>query len=384
MLVSAAKIHNGIKWLPEGTVIDVADDGTIKAVLNDVTDNVQYYDGVICPGFVNAHCHLELSHLKGAVPEHTGLVPFVTQIVHKRDNYTEEQKVEARHTAFKQMQDNGIVAVGDIANTSDTLDLRVQNKMHFHSFVETYGFTPTPQKQFDYSMAVYHSFTAQEQEERTLRQSVVPHAPYSVSKQLFELVDTFEESTLLSIHNQETQGENEYYEDKAGSIVELKKTFNLDDSFFTPSGKSSLQTYLPWISSNHPVIFVHNTFTSFIDIEFAQDHLPNVYWCLCPNANLYIENTLPNIPMMMDNCDTICIGTDSLSSNHQLSVLAELQAIKKHYADIDWESLLRWATFNGAKALQMDGIIGSIELGKKCGLVHISSLDENAVIEVIA
>src|SRR5690606_9704465 len=120
---------------------------------------------------------------------------------------------------------------------------------------------------------------------------------------------------------------------------------------------------------SHPMLFVHNTYTTRADIEVAQTLLKNVYWCLCPNANMYIENTLPDITMLMQECDTICIGTDSLSSNHQLSVLAELQTIKRHYPAIEWEDLLRWGTFNGALALQMDNIVGSIEIGKEPGLL---------------
>ena len=384
MLVSATKIHDGKSWLPEGTVLDVADDGTINAILNGITDNVKHYEGVLCPGFVNAHCHLELSHMKGAVEEHTGLIPFLKQVALTRNNYTEEQKVEARHAAFKQMQENGIVAVGDICNTSDTLDLRVQNKMHFHSFVEALGFSPQPQKMFDFSMAVYHAFTAQEEETHILNQSIAPHAPYSVSKELFTLIDEFDKDALLTIHNQECEAEDEYYLQKTGGVTDLLQTVGIDDEFFEATGKSSLQSYLPHIKSNHSIVFVHNTFTSITDITFAQEQLEQAYWCLCPNANKYIENTLPNIPMMMDACDTICIGTDSLSSNHQLSLLSEIQTIKQHYVDIDWEDLLSWATYNGAKALQMDNKIGSIAVGKQCGLIYIDSLDSSTRVEVIA
>ena len=119
------------------------------------------------------------------------------------------------------------------------------------------------------------------------------------------------------------------------------------------------------------MIFVHNTFTTTTDIEVAQTLLKNVYWCLCPNANLYIENTLPDIAMLAKHGNTICIGTDSLASNHQLSILAELQAIKDHYPSIDWETLLRWGTFNGSLALQMNDIAGTIEPGKQPGLMHL-------------
>lgn len=386
MLLTATRIHDGRRWLKEGTVIELDDNGTIKVIYEaGISDNVTQYEGTICPGFINAHCHLELSHMLGAVPEHTGLVPFLQQVAQTRNNYTEEQKIEARHTAFKAMQDYGVVAVGDIANTSDTLDLRIQNKVHFHSFVEALGFTQTPQKQFDYATAVYHAFDAQAEEGKYLRQSIVPHAPYSVSQQLFSLIDTFDENMLLSIHNQECHAEDEYYLTGKGAMNDLFTAIGIDDSFFTPSGKTSLQTYLQWLSDSHPFIFVHNTYTNRADIEVAQTLLKNVYWCLCPNANKYIENTLPDIPMLVEECDNICIGTDSLSSNHQLSVLAELQTIKEHYPETDWETLLRWGTYNGALALQMDDAIGSIEAGKQPGLILIEGLDTTpSVKEVIA
>lgn len=385
MLLTGTHIHDGREWLPEGTIIEVGDDGKIKALHDKASkEAVTHYDGIICPGFINAHCHLELSHMKGAVPEHTGLVPFLKQVATTRNNYTEEQKIEARHEAFSKMQKNGIVAVGDIANTSDTLDLRVQSKIHFHSFVEALGFTESPQRQFDYAMAVYHAFEAQEQEDKILKQSIVPHAPYSVSQQLFSLIDKFDEYALLSIHNQECHAEDEYYLTKKGAMNDLFQSLGIDDAFFSPSGKTSIQTYLQWLSDTHPFIFVHNTYTNRADIDIAQTLLKKVYWCLCPNANRYIENTLPNIPMLREECDTICIGTDSLSSNHQLSILSELQTIKDHYPETDWETLLRWGTYNGALALQMDDVIGSIEPGKQPGLVVIKDLETNPqVSEVI-
>ncbi len=384
MLITATRIHNGKQWLPDGTVIDVSENGTITGIYDTTNDGeVQYYEGIICPGFVNAHCHLELSHMKGEIPEHTGLIPFLKQVALTRNNYTAEQKNTARHNAFSQMLATGIVAVGDITNTADTLDLRAQGKIHFHSFVEAIGFTETPHQQFEYARSVYQSYRAQREDGKTLRQSIVPHAPYTVSQQLFSLIDRFDEASLLSIHNQESRAEDEYYLIKQGPVGDLLQTVGIDDNFFLPSGKSSLQTYLQWLSGTHPVIFVHNTFTTLTDIEVAQTLLQNVYWCLCPNANLYIENTLPDIAMFIRGCNTICIGTDSLSSNHQLSVLAELQAIKQHYPSVGWEDLLRWGTFNGAKALQMDDIIGTIETGKQPGLLFIENLDDSDVVSVL-
>ena len=121
-------------WLPEGTVLDVSENGTIVSILDGPHPDATFYEGVLAPGFVNAHCHLELSHMKGVVPERTGLIPFLKTIPRHRNDFSEAEKATARQKAFDEMRSNGIVAVGDIANTTDTLDLRAQDKMHFHSF----------------------------------------------------------------------------------------------------------------------------------------------------------------------------------------------------------------------------------------------------------
>ncbi len=379
MLLSADKIHDGRKWLPDGSLIEVADDGTITAIHAQAPKDapIVHYNGVLCPGFVNTHCHLELSHMRGVIPEHTGLIPFLQQVFRNRGNHTEQQKKAARYQAYEELIKNGVVAVGDISNMNDTSDIREAGKLHFHTFVEAIGFNETPQKQFDNAVAVYHSFAAQKPSGKRLTQSITPHAPYSVSHVMFSLIDKHQPQSLLSIHNQESAAEDEYYLLKQGDVQTLLHGIGIDDTFFTPSGKSSLQTYLQWLSREHTFLFVHNTYTKRADIQVAQTLLPELFWCLCPNANLYIENRLPDVPMFMEEHVNLCVGTDSLSSNHRLSILHELQTIKQAYPAIQWEQLLQWGTYNGAAALHMQDIIGSFEPGKQPGILHITGLDSD-------
>lgn len=382
MLVTASKIHDGRNWLPEGTVIEVTVDGTIIAIHEaSAKEGATYYEGILVPGFVNVHCHLELSHMKGVIPEHTGLVPFLQQVMQHRFGYTDEQKKEARDAAFAEMLEQGVVAVGDIANTTDTTDLRSTGKMHFHSFIEAIGFTEIPTKQFEAAVKTYEAFAAQPEADKELRQSIVPHAPYSVSYALFRLIDAHNNSSIISIHNQESKDEDEFYISKQGGIHTLLQSLGIDDTFFHPSGLPSVQTYMRWLSPQHRFIFVHNTYTSEEDMKLVQRRLENVYWCLCPNANMYIENRLPDINMMVRDANNICIGTDSLSSNRQLSVLAELKTIKEHYPHLNWEMLLRWGTYNGAKALGMQHIIGKFEEGMQPGIIQITGLDDTPVVK---
>ncbi len=384
MLVTADEIHDGISWMPDGSVIELADDGTVIAI-HDASKRSEatHYDGILMPGFVNVHCHLELSHMKGVIPEHTGLIPFLQQVMQKRFGFTDDQKKIAREAAFQQMLDNGIVAVGDIANTNETLDQRAGSRMHFQSFVEAIGFNELPAKQYEYAVNVYNSFATQTSVEKTLRQSIVPHAPYSVSHALFKLIDTHTPKSIISIHNQESKAEDEYYVSKTGEVHTLLESLGIDDTFFHPSGKPSILTYMRWMSPLHQYIFVHNTYTSSNDVIMAQRLLPDVYWCLCPNANLYIENTLPDIDMLVRDANNICIGTDSLSSNHELSVLSELRRLKQHYPNLDWSTLFRWGTYNGARALRMQDIVGKIEEGKRPGIVQVISLEDTPVVKRI-
>lgn len=377
--ITASRIHDGNKWLPEGTTIEVADDGTIVALHSTPVPQAEFYNGVLTPGFVNVHCHLELSHMKGVVPEGTGLIPFLKHIPQYRNTFTEEQKLAARHTAFNEMWHNGIVAVGDISNTADVVDLRAEDRMHFHTFVEALGFTrQNADRAFEYAHQVYEAYAAQQPGRMQLRQSITPHAPYSVSDTLFCLIDKHLPASVISIHNQESEEENKFYTTGEGMVCELLQLMGIDYSAFTPTGMPSLESYLQWLSKEHPFIFVHNTWSAKRDVQFAHTYAPYVHWCLCPNANIYIEGRLPDIDMLIAEGGHICIGTDSLASNHQLCVLSELYTIQQAFPHISWETLLRWGTANGAAALQMQDVAGTIKPGTRPGILHISGIESAA------
>ncbi|RQO30498.1 amidohydrolase [Taibaiella sp. KBW10] len=373
---SADRIHDGYQWITMPSVLVFEEDGTfVKAVPAEEIDHtlVVHYSGTLAPAFVNAHCHLELSHTKGLIPEDTGLVAFLGKVVlHRSDNDIE--KKEAILKAMSDLQDSGCIAVGDIANTLDLVALRPEAQMHIHTFVETMGFIPpTAAQRFAYSEQIYRQYQEQTVAKHgyTLRQSIVPHAPYSVSETLFGLINSFESASLISIHNEETAAENAYFEDKAAGMHQLYEALRIDDTYFQPSGKTSLQTYLPYFDTAHPFILVHNTFMSQEDLGFIHAGGYKASLCLCPNANWYIERTLPDIEMLAHSGLNICLGTDSLASNHTLNIYDEVLKIQEHYPHISEEKLLCWATSGGAKALQLAHVVGSFTPGLKPGLVQI-------------
>jgi cytosine/adenosine deaminase-related metal-dependent hydrolase len=339
----------------------------------DLDQDITKYKGAIVPGFINSHCHLELSHMLEQIPERTGLVEFVRSIIANRQANA-EQILSAMYDADQKMFENGIVAVGDISNQVSSKEVKRKSKIHYHTFIEALGFNP------ERADAIMDHVRGIKQDFEPLPASIVPHAPYTVSPELFELIrkEAEKANAFISVHNQETDNENAFFENKSGGFLKLYEFLGMDISFFEATGKTSLQSWLPYIKEQKTLL-VHNTVSKRADVIFAKEQNNHLYWCLCPQANLYIENTLPDVDLLMDEKVKITLGTDSLASNHQLNILSEMITLQKN-KQVAFEKLLSWATINGAEFLELDKQLGTIEVGKKPGL-NLIQLSAGFVIE---
>jgi len=359
----------------EGVVV-VNESGEILDLLPDDKglEEVERYNGIVCPGFINTHCHLELSHLKGRLHQKTGLINFLKPIIDIRKE-EEEVIIDAMRLAEEEMITNGIVAVGDVCNEPISFSLKAQRKLIYHNFIEVISIEPSRADEvFEkgvklYDTAVNHGLSC----------SVSPHAPYTASAELLKRVSDFsaEKEFPLTIHNQESAEENNFFLDGTGAIADFYSNFDIDFSFYHPPGVHSINWICEQMDSPQNLLMVHNTYTSENDIKSVLTFRDNIYWCFCPKANLYIEDKTPDIPFFEQMNDRITIGTDSLASNTQLSVLEELKTISKHFPELSTEKLIKWGTKNGAEYLGLDEEIGSLEKGKKPGLLLIDGLDKD-------
>lgn len=246
--------------------------------------------------------------------------------------------------------------------------------MRYHTFLELFDFLQDAgaEKTFSDGLAVYEQLELAAGSARSL----VPHAPYSVSKTLFEKINTFNPKSgiTVSIHNQETPPEEALFLKKEGGFLDFYGKFGISLDQFEATGKSSIYYALAHMNPANRSIFVHNTLTSRADIEAAQAWSPNTFWATCPNANLYIENRLPDYSAFLDTRARVTIGTDSLTSNWQLSILEEMKTIARYQSYVPFHTLLRWATLNGAQALGFEDTLGSLEVGKTPGIVLIQGV----------
>lgn len=388
----ADRLFDGYKFRNDDAVLITDEKGIVMDIvaLADAGDDIEQLNGILSPGLINCHCHLELSHLKNVIPPHTGLIDFLCSVVTKREapsqpspkgeelNHPNEKKQNAIALAEQEMYNNGVVAVGDIGNTADTALIKSKSKIRWQNFVEVLGFTDAKAEENikNYQAIANDLNAALRTSDFAQRTSLVPHAPYSVSAKTFQLINEVTAGQIISIHNQENPAEDELYKTGGGDFLKLFSIFGITASPFPVTGKSSIRSYLPFFNNRQTIFLVHNTFMPDEDIVWANEYANvnglKLVYCLCPNANLYIENKVPPVTLFQQhNCELV-LGTDSYSSNWQLSIVKEVQALLQH-TSISIEDVLQMATINGAKALQWDDMLGSFEKEKQPGVVLLSN-----------
>lgn len=349
----------------EGTITSVKDTG---GNLQE-KESVEFYNGIIIPGFVNCHCHLELSHMKDLIPPGNGLAEFL-KYFHKRREDGGEGILAAISRADNDMFRDGVALCADICNTRQTFDLKKRSRIKYVNLLEVFGIDPEKaDRRMDEIMQLYSIAN-----DYRIPSWLVPHTVYSVSRSLFRLLRAVTLSNKISsVHFMETEAEITFLKNRTGPIRDSYNESGLGIGALEPV-KDHAAAVLEEITPSGNLILVHNTFADRATIRKVKKR-NNLFWCLCPNANLYIENHLPPVDLLVEENCQIIIGSDSLASNATLSILEELKTLQMSFPRVNLTDLIRWATFNGAMALGEGADFGSIQPGKKPGLLLLHDVD---------
>jgi len=352
-------------------VITTHDDGTIISVDDTLIESqsVEFHNGIIIPGFVNCHCHLEVSHLKGAIAGGKGLAHFIMELRNIRDINAEDILSRAKD-ADRELYNEGVVLCADICNTDVTFGLKKKSPVRYYNLLEIFGIDPgRTHKRIAEILKV-----EAEALRHGLQYSLIPHSAYSVSLSLFRyLKEKSKTNRVTSIHFLESEEEKEFLSDHSGPLREsYEKSGIMPEQPETPA--SHADAILNEVTASGNLILVHNTFADRETIREV-NRRRDTFWCLCPASNMYISNKIPPADILIsEECD-IVIGTDSLASNNNLSIVSELKIIQQHFPDITLEEMIKWATINGARALGEEQNYGTIEPGKKPGLILLEDMD---------
>jgi aminodeoxyfutalosine deaminase len=355
-------------------IVCTENDGTIVSVEGsegklEERHSVEFYNGIIVPGFINCHCHLELSYLKNEIEAGSGLPEFLTGITSKRESAKKDND-QAIKDADNEMFKGGVVLCADVCNTSASFKTKKESKIRYINLLEVFGIDKSKAEKRMHEILEL----AQVAEEMDLPYFIVPHSVYSVSFPLLRMIKEHTSSNkVTSVHFMESDDEETLLRSHSGPLMDSYKRF-LSPFAGLDIPESHIKAITEEITVSGNLILVHNTFAKEEQISKLKER-PGLYWCLCPNSNLYIEQKMPPADLFNRESKNILIGTDSLASNTSLSIINELKSIQLHFPDLSLETLIRWATINGAKALGEESTFGSIEPGKKPGLVLLKNAD---------
>lgn len=277
---------------------------------------------------------------------------------------------QAIKNADNEMIKEGVVLCADICNSSLTFDFKKDSKVKYINLLEVFGIDSfKAQKRMDEILQV-----AKKADGEKLPWWIVPHAVYSISLPLFSLIKNYTSTNkVTSVHFLESEDEIAFIADHSGPLMEAYKKF-LPPIHEPSTAKDHISAVLEEITGYGNLMLVHNTQIKRDQIIKLRQRA-NLYYCLCPNSNMFIGRTIPPAGLLSDEGCDIVIGTDSLSSNSALSILEELKTLQQYFPEISMGKIISWATINGARALCEDSWAGSIEPGKKPGLVLIKNLD---------
>ena len=342
----------------ERPLVTLSDDGCVVGVEQwrepDRMPGTEFYAGLLLPGMVNAHCHLELSYLRGAIPEGCGFAGFAAGMGRVRGRFAAQEREVAADAADAAMERAGIAAVGDVANDETAFGVKSRSRMRYHTFAEVFGLHTTDAR--GARGLLRHPAT-----------SLTPHSLYSLQDGVLRSLAA-EGDGPLSIHFMESPAEGELFE-RRGALWEWygRAGFTCDFLGYGSPAKRLVASVPP----DRSVVLVHDCCVGQRDIDLIMEHFTApVYWCLCPRSNRYISRLEPPVELLRRNGLNICLGTDSLASNDRLSVLEEMKLL----SGVPLPELLGWATAGGASALGMDDM-GRVAVGLRPGLSVITGID---------
>jgi cytosine/adenosine deaminase-related metal-dependent hydrolase len=321
--------------------------------------------GVLLPGLVNAHCHLELSHLAGLDRAVTGgLVPWVEALMERRGQTDEEAIRAATRKAIRQLESTGTVAVGDVSNTLRHLDLLEASGLRAVVFYELIGFDPA--KAAGTLAGAGKVLSLSRHAPLRTRIRLAAHAPYSVSAELFAGI--VERGGPASLHLAESPAESRLVAAGDGAWRGFLDRRGLSDVPFDARGQSPV-AYVDGLGALRPgTICAHCVHVDDADCRTLASR--GVFVALCPRSNRNLGAGTAPVPRMIAAGVRLCLGTDSLASAATLDLMEDMALLQAQFPDLDPAVIVRMATAGGAAALGLEGF-GVIEAGASADLAFV-------------
>jgi len=320
--------------------------------------------GVILPGLVNCHVHLEFSALAGRIPPQERWEKWLETALAQRETLAPAEIDQGILQGIEALRRSGAALVGEVSNTGASLPHLEKSLLKYHLFYECLGFDL--RERLD--LAESFPFMAGSGAAANSCVSAAAHAPYSVSPALFQAISRWNKARSLpqTVHLGESRAERDFLATGRGFFQELlQRRGRWADDFQAP-GPSPV-AYLNKLDFLGPrTLAVHGVWLDKQDCALLAQS--QTWLVLCPRANRYTGAGVPPVDRLLQAGVNLALGTDSLAGNWDLNLFGEMRWLHRIFPAYPGDLWLRLGTLNGARALGRDLDLGSLEPGKKAAL----------------
>jgi cytosine/adenosine deaminase-related metal-dependent hydrolase len=360
--------------LREGTVVEHA--GRIVYVgprsgAPSGGDDIDLGDVMLLPGLVNAHCHLELTAMRGFL-DGLGFRAWIMRLTSaRRAVLTPDMMLDAARLGVDEGLQYGITTFADTGDTGAGFNAMLERGARGICYREVFGPDPA---QCDEAVAALDARVAEMQARATslVGVGVSPHAPYTVSDALFRATASFARARKLplAVHIAESEAESELVERGSGEFAEALRARDID---VAPRARSSIALLETLGVLDAQALLIHCVRVNADDIAAIVRHdCPVAH---CPVSNAKLGHGIAPLAALVAAGVRVGVGTDSVASNDRMDLLDEARlaslfatAREGRHDALTAERALQLATLGGARALGLHGEIGTLEVGKAADL----------------
>ena len=346
--------------------------GRIKELCAARPQGVESFDlgeGLLMPGLINAHTHLELSFMAGQIPPQGDFVGWMTDLVELRPGHDPNQAAQTALAAARASAASGVCLAGDISNTGRAMEAWHRAGVSAITFWEALGIRQIgpEQESLEWQGGVLCA------------QAMAAHAPYTVPAPRIQLLKSRAQKLPFCIHAAESRAEGEFIRgsgEEGTRLAEFLLARGVDVSALGICGATPLEHLFNLDVVDQNTLLVHGVQLEGMDIIRLAASQASL--CVCPRSNLGLTGSIAPVPALLEAGVNLALGTDSLASCPDLSLWPEMRTLLDLLPDLSPEKVLYMATLGGARALGQGEHYGSLAPGKKAALCFRAAPDASS------
>jgi len=373
---------------PAGSVVDVGKFDELKT--RNAGQIVDLGEQSLLPGLINAHCHFDYTCLRGKIPPPKTFADWIRAINAEKARLSPKDYLSSINEGFAEAKRFGTTTVANLTAFPNLIP-QIHAPIRTCWFAELIDVRAPKHANEIVDLAIESLRQARPEPVLSATEGgapwgLAPHALFTASKDLFKCCEEIarRENVLLTTHLAESREEMEMFRDASGPLYEFMKGIGrpMDDC----GNKTPLERFLDLIgrggSPNRPqAIEVNRPYLPWIiahlneltdgDFELLENAKGQFHVVHCPRSHDYFKHSQFPFKRLDSLGFNVCLGTDSLASNENLSLFAEMRVFQRSEPGISPDEILKMVTVNPAMALHREKMIGRIRPGFCADLIAI-------------